>query len=178
MLKGCFDQKDEAWRSALHADLLATANNHFVAGASEECICIVGDCTKNEVSQVFYVYVEVNMVNQVSLVSAQQIVVGRQAGLPIPLSPLVAGMLDTLANTASYNLPANVVLNQLEVFTIFFHSNFSNIVLYQDNLQQLYLQSCILAEYLLSSEEFLNLDTISSVLGKHFFEFFNCFNTC
>ena len=47
--------------------------------------------------------------------SAQQIVVGRQAGLPIPLSPLVAGILDTLANTASYNLPANVVLNQLEV---------------------------------------------------------------
>ena len=58
------------------------------------------------------------MVDQVSLVSAQQIVVGRQAGLPIPLSPLVAGMLDTIANTASYNLPANVVLNQLEVFTI------------------------------------------------------------
>ena len=49
--------------------------------------------------------------------SAQQIVVGRQAGLPIPLSPLVAGILDTLANTASYNLPANVVLNQLEVMT-------------------------------------------------------------
>ena len=57
------------------------------------------------------------MIDQVSLVSAQQIVVGRQAGLPIPLSPLVAGILDTLANTASYNLPANVVLNQLEVFT-------------------------------------------------------------
>ena len=57
------------------------------------------------------------MIDQVSLVSAQQIVVGRQAGLAIPLSPLVAGILDTLANTASYNLPANVVLNQLEVFT-------------------------------------------------------------
>ena len=58
------------------------------------------------------------MIDQVSLVSAQQIVVGRQAGLPIPLSPLVAGILDTLANTASYNLPANVVLNQLEVFSL------------------------------------------------------------
>ena len=108
--------------------------------------------------------------------SAQQIVVGRQAGLPIPLSPLVAGMLDTLANTASYNLPANVVLNQLEVFTIidsffFIVTLVSNVVKYQDNLQQLYLQSCILAEYLLSSEEFLNLDKISSVLGKHFFDF-------
>ena len=99
--------------------------------------------------------------------SAQQIVVGRQAGLPIPLSPLVAGILDTLANTASYNLPANVVLNQLEVFT-FFIVSLSLLILYQDNLQQLYLHSCILAEYLLSSEEFLNLDTISSVLGKHF----------
>ena len=113
------------------------------------------------------------MIDQVSLVSAQQIVVGRQAGLPIPLSPLVAGILDTLANTASYNLPANVVLNQLEVFlhlSLIIHPllSLSFLILYQDNLQQLYLQSCILAEYLLSSEEFLNLDTISSVLGKHF----------
>ena len=49
LLKGCFGQKDEAWRSALQTDLLATANNHFVAGASEESICIVGDCIKNEV---------------------------------------------------------------------------------------------------------------------------------
>jgi len=34
----------------------------------------------------------------------------------------------------------------------------------EDNLQQLYLQSCILAEYLLSSEDFLNLQTISAIL--------------
>ena len=50
VLQGCFSQKDDAWRSALQTDLLATANNHFVAGASEESICIVGDCTKNEVA--------------------------------------------------------------------------------------------------------------------------------
>ena len=51
---------------------------------------------------------------EVSLVSAQQVVVGRP-GLPVPLSPLVANMLDSLATTASFSLPAHVILNQLEV---------------------------------------------------------------
>ena len=46
--------------------------------------------------------------------SAQQVVVGRP-GLPVPLSPMVANMLDSVATTASFSLPANVVLNQLEV---------------------------------------------------------------
>ena len=55
VLQGCFSQKDDTWRSALQTDLLATANNHFVAGASEESICIVGDCTKNEVGLGVYI---------------------------------------------------------------------------------------------------------------------------
>lgn len=132
LLQGCFNQDGEGWRSNLQSDLLATANNHFVSGSADESICVVGDSSKMEVS----------------LVSAQQIVVGRP-GLPVPLSPMVANMLDTFVTTASFNLPANVVLNQLE-----------------DNLQQLYLQSCILAEFLLSADDFLNLQTISAVLGS------------
>lgn len=130
VLQGCFKQKSEAWRGHLQSDLLATAANNFVSSVTDESICIVGDAVKKEVS----------------LVSAQQVVVGR-SGLPVPMSPLVAGVLDTFLSTAEFNLPASVVLNQLE-----------------DNLQQLYLQSCILAEYLLTSQEFINLQSIASVL--------------
>lgn len=130
VLQGCYKQTSESWRSTLQSDLLATAANNFVTSITEECICVVGDATRKEVS----------------LVSAQQVVVGR-SGLPVPMSPLVASVLDTFVSTAEFNLPASVVLNQLE-----------------DNLQQLYLQSCILAEYLLSAEDFINLQSIASVL--------------
>ena len=130
VLQGCHSQTSESWRTNLQSDLLATAANNFVTAVTEESICIVGDQTRKEVS----------------LVSAQQVVVGR-SGLPVPLSPLVASILDTFVSTAEFNLPASVVLNQLE-----------------DNLQQLYLQSCILAEYLLTAEEFINLQSIASVL--------------
>ena len=134
LLQGCYNQDGDCWRGSLQSDLLATANNHFVSGSADESICVVGDSSRLEVS----------------LVSAQQIVVGRP-GLPVPLSPMVANMLDTFVTTASFSLPANVVLNQLE-----------------DNLQQLYLQSCILAEFLLSADDFLNLQTISTVLGTKY----------
>ena len=119
-----------SWRSSLQSDLLATANNHLVRGSCEETICLVGDITRLEVSQV----------------SAQQVVVGR-SGLPVPLSPMVANILDTFTSTASFSLPASLVLNQME-----------------DGLQQVYLQSCILAEFLLSQDGFHSLQTISSVL--------------
>ena len=100
VLQGCYGwSQGETWRTSLHADLLATSSNSFVSGVSEESICVVGDCCRHEVS----------------LVSAQQVVVGRQAGLPIPLSPLVANILDSVATTASFSLPAQVVLHQLEV---------------------------------------------------------------
>ena len=46
---------------------------------TEEVVCVVGDCVGREVS----------------LVAAQQVVVGR-AGLPVPLSPLVAALLDSV----------------------------------------------------------------------------------
>jgi len=130
LIQGCYNMADDSWRASLQNDLLATAGNHLVAGCTDECISVVGDTNKLEVS----------------LVSAQQIVVGRP-GLPVPMSPMVANILDSFTSTASFSLPANVVLNQLE-----------------DNLQQLYLQSCILAEYLLSAEDFLNLQTISDIL--------------
>ena len=123
-------QPGDSWRSSLQADLLATANNHLVSGSCEETICLVGDLTRLEVSQV----------------SAQQVVVG-SSGLPVPLSPMVANILDTFTSTASFSLPASIVLNQLE-----------------DGLQQVYLQSCILAEFLLSQDGFHSLQTISSVL--------------
>ena len=119
-----------SWRSSLQSDLLATATNHLVSGHCEETICLVGDISRLEVSQV----------------SAQQVVVGR-SGLPVPLSPMVANILDTFTSTASFSLPASIVLNQLE-----------------DGLQQVYLQSCILAEFLLSQDGFHSLQTISSVL--------------
>ena len=89
---------DDSWRASLQNDLLATAGNHLVAGCTDECISVVGDTNKLEVS----------------LVSAQQIVVGRP-GLPVPMSPMVANILDSFTSTASFSLPANVVLNQLEV---------------------------------------------------------------
>eukprot|EP00092_Neocalanus_flemingeri_P017277 GFUD01018683.1.p1 GENE.GFUD01018683.1~~GFUD01018683.1.p1 ORF type:complete len:874 (+),score=143.39 GFUD01018683.1:108-2729(+) len=130
VLQGCFKQTSESWKTHLQTDLLATASNNFVASMTEESICVVGDATTKEVS----------------LVSAQQVVVGR-SGLPVPMSPLVASVLDTFVSTAEFNLPASVVLNQLE-----------------DNLQQLYLQSCILAEYLLTAEDFINLQSIASIL--------------
>ena len=53
IFKGCFGQTDHGWRGPLQTDLMATASNHFVAGASDESICVVGDCTKNEVCHVF-----------------------------------------------------------------------------------------------------------------------------
>ena len=130
VLQACHSQQGDSWRSSLQSDLLATANNHLVSGACEETICLVGDLTRLEVSQV----------------SAQQVVVGR-SGLPVPLSPMVANILDTFTSTASFSLPASTVLNQLE-----------------DGLQQVYLQSCILAEFLLSQDGFHSLQTISSVL--------------
>jgi len=130
VLQGCFQQTSESWRTHLQSDLFATASNNFVTSVTDESICVVGDTARREVS----------------LVSAQQVVVGR-SGLPVPMSPLVATVLDTFASTAEFNLPASVVLNQLE-----------------DNLQQLYLQSCILAEYLLTAEDFINLQSIASVL--------------
>ena len=120
----------QSWRSSLQSDLLARANNHLVSGSCEETFCLLADINRLEVSQV----------------SAQQVVIGR-SGLPVPLSPLVANILDTFTSTASFNLPASTVLNQVE-----------------DGLQQVYLQSCILAEFLLSQDGFHSLQTISSVL--------------
>ena len=124
VLQACHSQQGEAWRSGVRSDLMASTSN-----SSQETICLLADVAKQDVR----------------IVSAQQVVTG--GGLPVPLSPLVANILDTFASTASLSLPASVVLTQLE-----------------DNLQQLYLQSCILAELLLSQDSFHSLQTISSTL--------------
>ena len=108
----------------LLSDLSAAASCHLSLSSSQETVCLVGDVTRGDVT----------------IVSTQQ-------SLPVPLSPLVADILQTFTSTASLSLPASTVLTQLE-----------------DNLQQLYLQSCILAELLLSQDGFHSLQTISSVL--------------
>merc|ERR1712192_261113 len=119
VLQGCHQagDKSEAWRAPLQADLLASAANSFVSPRTEECVAVVGDCIANEVS----------------LVSAKQVVVGRN-GLPVAMSPLVATLIESLVTT--------------------------------DELQQLYLQSCILAEYLLTVQ-FMNLNSIADALDLH-----------
>jgi len=134
VLQGCHQagDKSEAWRAPLQADLLASAANSFVSPRTEECVAVVGDCIANEVS----------------LVSAKQVVVGRN-GLPVAMSPLVATLIESLVTTAELGLPASFTLCKVE-----------------DELQQLYLQSCILAEYLLTVQ-FMNLNSIADALDLH-----------
>merc|ERR550519_1390499 len=134
VLQGCYQATDkcEAWRAPLQADLLASAANSFVSPRTEECLALVGDCIAKEVS----------------LVSAKQVVVGRN-GLPVARSPLVATLIESLATTAELGLPSSFILCKVE-----------------DELQQLYLQSCILAEYLLTVQ-FMNLNSIADALDLH-----------
>ena len=125
--------REEQWRPRVQAELAATAAHHPLVqgGGGAECVAVVGEVDRGEVS----------------LVSAQQEVVGRP-GLPVPLSPLVANILDSTVGTADLGAPPALVLQQLE-----------------DSLQQLYLQSAILAEYLLTAQDWpTSLQAVSSAL--------------
>jgi len=113
------------WRDEVKEDLAAAKANSFIHAATEECVCLVGDVNKLEVS----------------LVTAQN-----KLGLPVPMSPLVAGLLDEVVAAAEAGLPVSDVLRHLE-----------------DRLQVIYLHSCTLAEYLLTTE-LLDLQSLASSL--------------
>jgi len=129
VLQGLCVDSSSHWKSQLQADLLAVAGNSLVSSLTEECICVVGDVDNYDVS----------------LVSAQQVVVGRP-GLPLPMSPMVAGLLENFTATIELGLPVEDCLNYLE-----------------DQLQQVYLESCSLSEYLLSTD-YTSLQNITKSL--------------
>merc|ERR1711974_212509 len=99
VLQGCHQAADkcEAWRAPLQADLLASAANSFVSPRTEECVAVVGD----------------SIAREVSLVSAKQVVVGRN-GLPVAMSTLVATLIESLVTTAELGLPASFILCKVE----------------------------------------------------------------
>ena len=50
LLQGVYNVGEtDTWRSSLQSDLIATASNHIVSGAADECISVVGDTSSCEV---------------------------------------------------------------------------------------------------------------------------------
>ncbi|XP_023328968.1 folliculin-interacting protein 1 [Eurytemora carolleeae] len=120
---------NKAWKSYVQDDLLAVSGNSHVSGLADECVCVVADVDNHEVS----------------IVSAQQVVVGR-SGVPVPMSPLVATTLENFCVIVELGLSTEDCLNYLE-----------------DQLQQIYLYSCTLSEYIVSAD-YTTLQNISKHL--------------